>query len=134
MRREATIYLVDDDPSVRKALTRLLVTGGYEVKTYASADGLLLSPLIEKNACLILDVLMPGLSGFDLLTELQARGVKLPVIFVTAVEDDAFRERALKTNAAGFFRKPIDGPALLDSIAWALDKHKQDVQKKDASH
>jgi FixJ family two-component response regulator len=125
MESSATIYLVDDDPSVLKALTRLLVLGGYEVKAYVAADELIESPITDENGCLVLDARMPGLSGFELHAELAAKGVKLPVIFVTAEEDDEFREKALAIKAAGFFRKPIDGPALLDAIAWALDQHKQ---------
>ncbi|UCC99785.1 MAG: response regulator, partial [Phycisphaerales bacterium] len=109
---KGTIYLVDDDASALKGLTRLLHTAGYEVHAYASSDGLLKSPITDKNACLILDARMPGLSGVELLTELAAKGVKLPVIFVTAADDEQTRKKARAFGAAGFFRKPVDGPAL----------------------
>jgi FixJ family two-component response regulator len=68
---------------------------------------------------------MPGMSGFELQAALEEKGVTLPVIFVTAEDDDAVRINALKINAAGFFRKPVDGPALLDAISWALDKRRK---------
>ena len=120
MKKIGVIYLVDDDPSARKGLTRLLLAGGYEVNAYASSDELLKFPITDKNACLILDARMPGMSGFDLLAELATRGVNLPVIFVTADVNEETRKKARASKAIGFFRKPVDGPALLDAVAWAL--------------
>ena len=123
---KGSIYLVDDDKSARKGLTRLLLTAGYQVHAYASSDELLNGPISDKNACLILDARMPGLSGLDLRAELEKKGVKLPVIFVTADDDEETRKKARVLKAAGFFRKPVDGPALLDAIAWALEMQRQD--------
>ena len=120
MKKIGVIYLVDDDQSARKGLTRLLLAGGYEVNAYASSDELLKFPITDKNACLILDARMPGMSGFDLLAELAAKGVNLPVIFVTADVNEETRKKARASEAIGFFRKPVDGPALLDAVAWAL--------------
>ena len=121
MNAKGTIYLVDDDASALKGLTRLLLVGGYEVHAYASSDELLKSPITDKNACLILDARMPGLSGVELQAELAEKGVKLPVIFVTADDKEETRKKARVLKAAGFFRKPVDGHALLDAIAWALE-------------
>ena len=98
----------------------------YEVNAYASSDALRKSPISDKNACLILDARAPGLSGVDLHAELATKGVKLPVIFVTADDDEETRKKARAAKAVGFFRKPVDGPALLDAIAWALETQGQD--------
>ena len=121
MNGKGTIYLVDDDASARKGLTRLLLAAGYEVHAYASSVELLKSPVGVKNAALVLDARMPGLSGVDLQAELVKKGIKLPVIFVTADSDGQTRKKARALRAAGFFSKPVDGPALLDAIAWALE-------------
>ena len=126
MKKAGVIYLVDDDPSARKGLTRLLLAGGYEVNSYASSDELLKSPITDKDACLILDAQMPGLSGLELLTEIAAKGHNLPVIFVTAENSEETRKKALAIKAAGFFRKPVDGPALLDAVSWALEMRRKD--------
>ena len=126
MNIKATIYLVDDDVSARRGLTRLLLTAGYQVHAYASSDELLKSPISDKNACLILDARIPGLSGDALQAELAAIGLKLPVIFVTADDDKQTRIKARALEAAGLFRKPVDGPALLDAVAWALEMHRGD--------
>jgi len=121
-----TIYLVDDDASARRGLRRLLLAAGYEVNAYALPDELLKSPISDKDACLILDARMPGLSGDALQAELAANGIKLPVIFVTADDDQQTRMKALALKAAGLFRKPVDGSALLDAVAWALEMQRQD--------
>ena len=130
MNTNATIYLVDDDASARRGLKRLLLAAGFEVHAYASSDKLLKSPISDKNACLILDARIPGLSGVELQAEIATRAVKLPVIFVTADDDEQTRKKARACKAAGFFRKPIDGPALLDAIAWALETQGRDVEGK----
>lgn len=122
MKNVKVIYLVDDDPSARRGLTRLLLAGGYEVKSYASSDELLKSPVTDKNACIILDTRMPKLSGLELRAELVNKGVDLPVIFITADDNEETRKKARALKATGFFRKPVDGHALLDAIAWALEK------------
>jgi len=126
MNKVGVIYLVDDDPSALKGLNRLLLAGGYEVNAYASSDELLKSPITDKNACLVLDTRMSGMSGFDLLAELIAKGVNLPVIFVTADDNEETRKKARSFKAMGFFRKPVDGTALLDAIAWTLETQQQD--------
>jgi len=127
MEKKGTIYLVDDDPSALKGLMRLLLAGGYEVNAYTSGDELLKSPITVKNVCLVLDVGMPGLSGVDILAELATKGINLPVIIVTADDDDEIRKKARAFKTAGLFRKPVDGPALLDAIAWALEIQVQNM-------
>ena len=103
-----------------------MLAADYKVIAYASSDEFLKSPISDKNACLILDARMPGLSGTELQAGLAEKGVKLPVIFVTADDKEETRKKARVFKAAGFFRKPVDGHALLDAIAWALEMQGQD--------
>ncbi len=120
----AIMYIVDDDESVRRALRRLLRSAGLEATTFASAREFLDSDYRTENACLILDIQMPGLSGLDLQRELQAAGSTLPVIFITAFDSAETREEARSLGAAGYFQKPVDDQALLDAIQWVLSEEK----------
>ena len=121
------IYLIDDDESVRKALQRLLRSAGFDVKAFSSAEEFLQSGnLDEKGACIILDIRMPGLTGFDLQEKLVSNGIRTPVITVSAFDDAATREGARKLGATAFFRKPVDGEALIDAIHWAMGITKHD--------
>ena len=126
MSEKRAIYLVDDDASALRGLTRLLLAAGYDVNAYASSDELLNSPITNKDACLILDARMPGLSGMGLQAELEKWRVSMPVIFVTADDDKQTRMKARALEAAGFFRKPVDGSALLDAVAWTLEMQRRD--------
>jgi len=114
------VFVVDDDPSARRGLARLLRTAGHEVREHASAQEFLDALRSETCECLVLDARMPGLSGEELQAELKTRGVHLPIIIVTADDDPETRKKAQRMGAAGFFRKPVDGTALLDAITWAL--------------
>jgi FixJ family two-component response regulator len=116
------IYVIDDDPSARSGISRLLRTAGHDVQSFESGAAFLAAVLPDVKGCVILDARMPGLSGAELCVELKKRGVDLPVIFVTADDDPATKQRAMAMKAAGFFRKPVDGTALLDAIDWALRK------------
>ena len=119
------VYLIDDDESVRKALQRLLRSAGLDGKAFSSAEEFLQSgDLDEKGACIILDIRMPGLTGFDLQEKLASKGIRVPVIAVSAFDDAATRERARKLGATAFFRKPVDGQALIDAIHWAIGINK----------
>ena len=114
------IYVVDDDESVRKALTMLFRSADMEVKTFEAAEDLLKSQLREQNACLISDIKLKGLSGIELQQQLAERGIKIPVIFLTAFDSNEIRQQAKQGGAAGYFRKPMDDQALLDTIHWAI--------------
>ena len=123
------VFVVDDDASARTGLTRLLRTVIDEVQSFSSADEFLeaLGTRVSINCnygCLVLDARMPGLSGEALDRALKAHGYHFPVIVVTADDDETTRRRALQMGAVGFFRKPIDGAALIDAVQWALQsKH-----------
>jgi len=118
--RVATVFIVDDDASARIGLGRLIRVAGYDVKLYADASAFLEAVCETPNACIVMDMRMPGLTGNSLQAELASKGISTPVIVVTADEDPATRHRARQAGAVAFFRKPVDGPALLDAIAWAV--------------
>ena len=111
-----TVFVVDDDPSVRKALRRLIRSAGLKVETFASAEEFLDFERNDGPSCLVLDIQMPGLSGLQLQDRLMTSGANLPVIFITAYEDTNVRTRALDQGAARFLEKPFDDDVLLDAI------------------
>ena len=117
------IYIVDDDDSVRRALKRLIRSVGMDAEVFASAQEFLDSEHRNHDACMIVDLKMPGMSGLELQDELHTRGSHLPLIFITGFDSPETRDQAKQSGAAGYFRKPIDDQALLDSVQWALAKH-----------
>ncbi len=110
------ISIVDDDPSVRRALNRLVGSAGYLVETFASARDFLGSLSSSRTACLVLDIYLEGMTGFELQEQLAADRRAIPIIFMTAHDDPATRDRITRSGAAGFLGKPFDGQALLDAI------------------
>jgi FixJ family two-component response regulator len=122
--RSATVFLVDDDASVRKALTRLIKSAGYQVQAFASARDFLehWATAEDGPACLVLDVRMPGLSGLDLQQELQSANAPLPIIFITGHGDIPMSVKAMKHGAVDFLPKPVKDKALLGAIAQALER------------
>ena len=114
------VFVVDDDLSARRGLARLLRAAGHDTLDFASADEFLDAFDSETSGCLVLDARMPGMSGEELQAELVARDAQLSIIVITGDDDPETRRRALAMQAAGFFRKPVDGTALLDAIAWAM--------------
>jgi len=126
------IAIVDDDPSVRRALHRLVQSGGYTVQTFASAQEFLDSLRHGPAACLVLDIHLTGMSGFDLHQRLVADGVGVPVIFITAHDDAQTRKRIDKSGAAGHLWKPLDGQALLGAIRRAIGLDDGPMGKPDA--
>lgn len=117
------IYVVDDDASVRQALKMLLTSANMEVRTFEQAKDLLKCEFREEKVCLIADINMKGLGGIELQQKLAKRGIKIPTIFLTAVDSNEIRQQAKQAGAAGFFRKPVDDQALLDTIQWALSSY-----------
>jgi FixJ family two-component response regulator len=130
MTNDNCIFLVDDDSSARKGLARLMRAAGYDVRDFASAKDFLDVLGSEASGCLVLDARMSGISNEELLAELKARNIHLPIIVVTSDDNSETRRKAQKMKAAGFFRKPIDGPALLDAINWALQTNMSGVNKE----
>lgn len=126
------VYLIDDDESVRRALQRLLRSAGFEVRAFSSAEAFLQSGNFDVGACIILDIRMPGLTGFDVQEKLASMGIRIPVITVSAFDDAETRERARKLGAMVFFRKPVDGQALIDTIHWATGFNKHGSEASNA--
>lgn len=116
------VLVVEDDPSVREALARLLMTVGLEVRTYGSAAELLQAQLPDEPCCLVLDVRLPGRSGLDLHAELLASGIEIPVIFMTGHGDIPMSVRAMKAGASDFLTKPFRDQDMLDAVAAATER------------
>ena len=114
------ISVVDDDESVRESLPDLLNEFGFAARAFSSAEAFLSSDCVDTTSCLILDVMMPGMTGLDLQQELTRRGQEIPVIFITARKDEPLRARAFKQGAVKFLNKPFSDTALLDALNVAL--------------
>lgn len=124
-KRRSLVYVIDDDESVRKALKRLLRSADLDVETFSSAEEFLSNSREDQNTCILIDIRMPGLTGFDLQKRLLSKGVPIPVIVISATDDRQTREHARELGAVGFFRKPVDDQALLDAIWWATAECKK---------
>lgn len=125
------ICVVDDDLNVRRALGRLLKSMGFKVEIFESGPDFLARGQADNCGCLLLDIRMPGMSGFDLWEQLACSGCDIPVIFMTAYGDPRTRERAMAGEAVAHLQKPLDDRSLLDAIYSALERgtHKQNFGK-----
>jgi FixJ family two-component response regulator len=119
---EATVYVVDDDASVRRGLERLLRSAGHRVVTFGSAREFLERRDIESPSCLVLDIRMPGQNGLDLHETLIAAGRHLPVVFITGNGDIPMAVRAMKAGAIDFLAKPLDDKELLEAVRQAIGR------------
>jgi FixJ family two-component response regulator len=119
------VFIVDDDPSVRKSLGRLLTVSDFKVKTFASAQEFLQSVSLDTPACLILDVRLPGLDGLELQKILTEQGSTLPIVFITGHGDIPMSVRAMKAGAVDFLAKPFSEEDLLNAVKQAIDKSLQ---------
>lgn len=117
-----TVFVVDDDLSIREALSSLIRSVGLRVETFPSAADFLQQPRPAGNACLVLDVRMPGLSGLDLQAEFARSGEPIPIIFITGHGDIPMAVRAMKAGAVEFLSKPFRDEDLLDAIRHALEQ------------
>jgi FixJ family two-component response regulator len=113
------ISIVDDDASIREALKGLMRSVRFCADAYGSAEEFLASERINDTACLILDVYLPGMNGFELQNRLKAEGRTIPIIFITAHSDEVSRQRALKGGAIDFLSKPVRREVLLKAIQSA---------------
>jgi len=114
------VYVVDDDESVRRSLSRLLRSAGLNVETFPSAQAFLSRELPDRTACLVLDVRLPGLSGLDLQAALKQAGRAMPIVFISGSSDVPVSVQAMKEGAIDFLQKPFDDDQLLSAIAGAL--------------
>ena len=119
---DPVVFVVDDDPSLRHALTNLLRSVGLRVATFGSAREFLAGPRPDAPGCVVLDVRLPGLSGLDLQHELAAAQIDLPIIFITGYGDIPMTVRAMKAGAVEFLTKPFRDQDLLDAIQHALER------------
>ena len=129
MTDKATVYIVDDDFSVRKATARLFRAAGFIVETFTSADEFLVYPISNTPGCLILDLEMPGRSGIELQDELVAREIGLPIVFMTAHGDIPTTVTAMKQGAVDFLPKPVDDERLIETVQQAIQKHSAELMQ-----
>lgn len=116
------IQIVDDDPSVVQALKRLLHSWGMQVRTFASGEEFLSAQSRSHDAdCSVIDVQMPGMTGLEVQERMNQAGMDVPVIFITAHEEEGIEEQALRAGAVGFLRKPFMDEALVGLIRKALE-------------
>ena len=118
---DAVVYVVDDDPSVRRALSRLVRSVGLPVETFPTAKAFLDAPLSDQPACLVLDVRLPGPSGLDLQSALREARRPLPIVFITGHASVSTSVRAMKGGAVDFLQKPFNDQELLDCIQRAIE-------------
>jgi FixJ family two-component response regulator len=116
------IYIVDDDVSVCRALSILLGTYGFTVKTFTSADRFFRSVPYDVQGCLVLDIHMSEVDGWETLRRINRSKARLSVIIISADKTTSLNEQALKAGADGYLQKPFDGQALVDLINAALEK------------
>ncbi len=121
------VYLVDDDASVRKSLSRLISEAGYKVQAYASAREFLAREPAQGPSCVVLDVRMPGVTGLDLQETLTSAVHELPIIFITGHGDISMSVKAMKAGAVDFLTKPFAAKDLLDAIRRAVAKDTRDL-------
>jgi FixJ family two-component response regulator len=124
MKTDATIFVVDDDASLRKSLLWLLRSAGWHAEAFASAEEFLARPPFSGTGCLILDVRMPNVTGPDLRDRLAASHSMLPIIFLTGHGDVPTGVDAIKKGAVDFLLKPVDDEVLLQAIQRAVDRHR----------
>jgi FixJ family two-component response regulator len=115
------VYVVDDDPSVRRSLERLFRSVGHECVTFSSATDFLNSERLAAPACLVLDLRLPGLSGLDLQRQMAEANVRIPIVFLTGHGDVPLSVRAMKAGAVDFLTKPFHEQDLLDAVRHALE-------------
>jgi FixJ family two-component response regulator len=130
---QSTVYVVDDDASVRRGLSNLIRSVGLRVEVFASASEFLAAKRPDAPACLILDVRMPGLSGLDFQTELTKARNRIPIIFITGHADIPMTVKAMKAGAIEFLTKPFRDQDLLDAVQVALERARVAYQNEQSA-
>jgi FixJ family two-component response regulator len=122
MKTPLLVSVVDDDESIRESLPDLLKEFGFISRTFSSAEAFLTSEVFSQTECLILDIAMPGMCGPELQHELERRRIKIPIIFITAHQEEAVRSRVLEDGAIQCLLKPFSDTALLQALNEALNE------------
>src|ERR1700732_1689212 len=120
--KEPIVLVVEDDASMRRALSNLFQSVGLEVEMFGSASEMLQSKLPDVASCLVLDVRLPGLSGLDFQAELAKADIRTPIVFITGHGDIPMTVRAMKAGAVDFLAKPFRDQDLLDAVATAIQR------------
>ncbi|MCP3466814.1 MULTISPECIES: response regulator transcription factor [unclassified Bradyrhizobium] len=128
---EPIVLVVDDDPSVRRALINLFESVGLRVAAFGSASEILQSKPPEVPSCLVLDIRLPGLSGLDLQADLAKANIHTPIIFITGHGDIPMTVRAMKSGAVDFLTKPVRDQDMLDAVQAAIerDRKRREIEK-----
>ena len=124
------VFVVDDDPSIRRAIKRLIGSVGLQVELFGSAQEFLLGKRPDAPSCLVLDIRLPGISGLDFQQELAEANIHIPIIFITAHGDIPMTVRAMKAGAVEFLTKPFRDQDLLDAIQLALERDRARRQRE----
>ena len=129
--KESIVLVIDDDVSMRRALTNIFESIGLKVEVFASAPEMLDSKLPDVASCLVLDIRLPGLSGLDFQTELAKANIHIPIIFMTGHGDIPMTVRAMKGGAVDFLTKPFRDQDMLDAVVMAIerDRKRREVEK-----
>lgn len=133
------VFVVDDDPSIRKSLDRLIKSAGFAVETFATAHEFLERHSHKRSSCLVLDVKLPGLNGLELQEKLLSQEHAMPIVFITGHGDIPMSVKAMKKGAIDFLTKPFDDKDLLDAVqqalqrdsnAWTARDERKDIQRR----
>lgn len=116
----ASVYILEDEASVRRALERLLTTAGLSVLVFESVEEIMAADIDTRAACVLADMDLGGTNTLDLPRKLGQAHKSVPVIFVTAWDSPEVREKVRLAGGAGYFRKPVDAQALIDAIEWVI--------------
>ncbi len=119
VQKEGLVYVIDDDESVRRGFQLLLLSAGFNVRTFSSAKEFLESVSASDSGLIVLDMRMPGITGLNLLKILAHRKTRMKIIAISALDDAPTKALARELGAIAFFQKPMDGQALIDTISWA---------------
>jgi FixJ family two-component response regulator len=124
------VYVIDDDPAVRKSVERLLLSAGLRSEAFCSSQQFLARPRISAPCCLVLDVNLPGLDGLELQARLAVEGKEIPTIFITGCRDVAITVRAMKAGALDFLTKPFNAADLLRAVRDAIESSRATLARE----
>lgn len=131
---DATVLLIDDEAEVREGISRLLRAAGWKAEAFASAEEFIARPPFTGVGCLVLDVSMPGMTGPELHDRIRETDSAFPIIYLTGRCDIATSVQAMKWGALDVLEKPVDDDILLQAVAAAVERHRQDCQRRNAKN